>query len=498
MRNFAQLQARVANGERISPQEMAAKYEPLPADYQAVVDWLKSKGFTITRRDSHQHGDLCPGKSQPNRARPASHLCPRNVGRQGIHLGGDRAERAGVDCPAVGGDQRPAAAYPRPSTHSQAERGGRGRALYPGTDRAGLPSDRALQHEYHGRGADDSDHHWYLSLDGGRDPVLADQQRGSINWRSPIYPGGPIPTSSSQSPPSGKETLDVEWSSSIAPGAKVRVYATTDLANADLDSGTSRSMRTWRLIPNGKSTRCRWVMAREKTKRRWARWTPTTNTLWNWPTREWRALPPREMKDRPRRGHLRKPGWERPLRRRSPASDPNVIGVGGTTSEAWYEQQRKQRSRLEWRRRRRRQRGRNKQLLTPPELADGTGVASGTIGWCRIYRPPPTPITERHLVYGGSATTIGGTSWSSPDLRRLLRADQSGPRQRRPFVHRAGLGPHIYPLIGTANFRDITSGNNATASSGGLYNATTGYDEATGIGVPLVQTLAKTLAGTRP
>ena len=29
--------------------------------------------------------------------------------------------------------------------------------------------------------------------------------------------------------PSGEETLDVEWSSGMAPGAKVRVYATTDL-----------------------------------------------------------------------------------------------------------------------------------------------------------------------------------------------------------------------------------------------------------------------------
>ena len=34
---------------------------------------------------------------------------------------------------------------------------------------------------------------------------------------------------------SGEETLDVEWSSAMAPGAKVRVYAATDLANADLD-----------------------------------------------------------------------------------------------------------------------------------------------------------------------------------------------------------------------------------------------------------------------
>jgi sugar lactone lactonase YvrE len=59
------------------------------------------------------------------------------------------------------------------------------------------------------------------------------------------------------------------------------------------------------------------------------------------------------------------------------------------------------------------------------------------------------------------------------------------------------LGPHIYPLIGTTYFRDITSGSNATPTSDGKYSATVGYDEATGIGVPLVQALTQTFLGTQ-
>src|SRR5208282_5219540 len=35
--------------------------------------------------------------------------------------------------------------------------------------------------------------------------------------------------------PSGEETLDAEWSSSMAPGAKVRIYATTDMSFVHLD-----------------------------------------------------------------------------------------------------------------------------------------------------------------------------------------------------------------------------------------------------------------------
>jgi kumamolisin len=46
--------------------------------------------------------------------------------------------------------------------------------------------------------------------------------------------GGSLP------PPSGEETLDVEWSSGIAPGATVRVYASGTLQFVDLDRALDR------------------------------------------------------------------------------------------------------------------------------------------------------------------------------------------------------------------------------------------------------------------
>ena len=63
MRNFTELQARVARGERISPQEMAARYEPLAADYQAVAVWVTSQGLTITRQDVHHMALFVRGQS---------------------------------------------------------------------------------------------------------------------------------------------------------------------------------------------------------------------------------------------------------------------------------------------------------------------------------------------------------------------------------------------------------------------------------------------------
>src|SRR5436309_2082754 len=41
-------------------------------------------------------------------------------------------------------------------------------------------------------------------------------------------------------PPSGEETMDVEWSSGIAPGAKIRIYASGTLDFVNLDAALDR------------------------------------------------------------------------------------------------------------------------------------------------------------------------------------------------------------------------------------------------------------------
>jgi hypothetical protein len=62
MHNFSELQARVARGERISPQEMVARYEPLATDYEAVAAWIRSQGLTITRQDGNHIAIFAGGK----------------------------------------------------------------------------------------------------------------------------------------------------------------------------------------------------------------------------------------------------------------------------------------------------------------------------------------------------------------------------------------------------------------------------------------------------
>jgi len=53
MRNFDELQARIARGEQISRAEMASRYFPLAEDQESVVQWLKSQGLEVTRTDDN-------------------------------------------------------------------------------------------------------------------------------------------------------------------------------------------------------------------------------------------------------------------------------------------------------------------------------------------------------------------------------------------------------------------------------------------------------------
>ncbi|MDF5717064.1 MAG: hypothetical protein PUP93_25145 [Rhizonema sp. NSF051] len=50
------------------------------------------------------------------------------------------------------------------------------------------------------------------------------------------------------------------------------------------------------------------------------------------------------------------------------------------------------------------------------------------------------------------------------------------------------LAPRVYPLINTPNLRDITNGSN------GGFQAGPGYDQVTGVGVPVFNQLVNTLS----
>jgi len=101
-------------------------------------------------------------------------------------------------------------------------------------------------------------------------------------------------------------------------------------------------------------------------------------------------------------------------------------------------------------------------------------------------------------VWQGSPTGGGyGTSWATPLWAAFMAlVNQEAAANGQPAV--GFLNPALYALGQSAdytnNLNDITVGNNATATSGGLYPAVPGYDLCTGWGSPKGSNLIHSLA----
>ncbi len=309
----------------------------------------------------------------------------------------------------------------------------------------------------------------------------------------------------------GEETLDTEWASSIAPGAQVRVYGTVALGEAELEAAyqqilsdatqqpglglhqMSMSYGGSELFdhqqdPSGLTTDDNLFMELEAAgvsvcaSSGDAGSTPANN--------------PSSSIDES--GSTVTP--------ENPASDPNVTGVGGTslfvdgngnaTSEtAWGDTVSDNTANGA-------SGGGTSTVFARPTWQTGTGVPSGTKRLVPDISCPANPQTGAEFYYQGQLVInegeiIGGTSWSSPTVAGFLAL----MNQARANLGEAPVGllnTYIYPLMGTANLRDITSGSNQTANSSGLYPAGTGYDEVTGVGSPLMQALTQTLTTSIP
>ena len=111
--------------------------------------------------------------------------------------------------------------------------------------------------------------------------------------------------------------------------------------------------------------------------------------------------------------------------------------------------------------------------LGRPYWQVGAGVPAGANRLVPDISSSADPVNGAVVIINGSQVVYGGTSWSSPTWAGFCALIN----QDRMKVGRGPvglLGPSIYPQLGTANFRDITVGSNATFGSGGLYGATRG------------------------
>jgi kumamolisin len=297
--------------------------------------------------------------------------------------------------------------------------------------------------------------------------------------------------------PVDEETLDTEWASGIAPGATIRVYAAASLNFVDLDTAVDAILEDVGSIPGMRQLSISLgfgetfmggpqgvaAAAHQKFLRLAA---AGVNVF----------VSSGDAGSNPDNTGQLPVG---PLQVEYAASDPSVIAVGGTTlilapdgsvasETAWAGG------------------GGGKSIFfdqpswqtAAANAAAGNTVTGGAVtggaeaGNLRPMRLVPDvslaadPSDGANLVLNGKSMMIGGTSWAAPVWAGFCALiNEARGNAGKPFL--PFLNPLIYPLIGTAAFRDITTGSN------GAYSAGVGYDMVTGIGVPNVAALISAL-----
>jgi kumamolisin len=270
----------------------------------------------------------------------------------------------------------------------------------------------------------------------------------------------------------------VEWASGVAPGAKVRVYATGTLQFVDLDRALDQIIADLAENPGMRQLSISLGLG---------------ETFMGGPQGEVRTQHMKFLRlaaagvnvfvssgdagSKPDdTGH----SATGPTQAEYESSDPMVVGVGGTTlklTAAGAVQ-----SEVAWTS----SGGGTSIFFDRPAWQTGAGVPAGTKRLVPDVALVAEPNTGAFLVLNGRVSQIGGTSWSAPVwagfCALLNEARAKAGKPSLPFMN-----PLLYPLQGSACFRDIVKGTN------GDFQAKAGYDQVTGLGVPNVKELVKAL-----
>jgi hypothetical protein len=477
MRNFDEMQARIARGELISPAEKAARYFPLAADHDKVVQWLKEQGLEVTRTDDNHLGVF--GRGSVDAVAAAFGV---TFARVTADDGGEYT--SAVTSPSLPADLAPAVLgihglQPHIRRHPLSMR--QPAAPNPQINLSGyLPANIAAAYNATGvseTGAGQTIAIYAIAFPANQDLanfwVSAGVTQSVNNVTLIPIAGGP---GGSPDPDAVDEvSLDVEWSGALAPGAAIRVYGASEVDPAENDEILQQ---VYADLPANPSMHVLSISI--------------GGNEYDVP-RDYLIIEAQYMANLASAGVtvLVASGdngsvANNQVQTTYPTSDPDVTGVGGTTlnmqgstvstESAWADGG-----------------GGTSIVFSRPPWQTGTGVPTGNMRCVPDVASSADPQEGAQIIVGGNTYIIGGTSWSAPTwaawiaLIDQLRGSPVGL-----------LNPRIYPLIGnTADFRDIVSGSNGT------YSAGVGYDLVTGIGVPnvtglLAANLSPTTAASIP
>lgn len=496
----AELQKMVAEGKVVSPTQLNKKYAADAADAKGLTSWLKSEGFKIEKISADRTSIYAEGTVEQiqkslhvkmmrvtkdgityTAAQDAPSL-PASVGKSVSAIVGlqpfRRAHKQFRICiPQSGVTARPRLA--RRAAAKPAAAGRSKRAPTTAAVRNGFLVSQILK-AYNADGlsvtgkgqtiailidtfpaADDLKAFWKLNTLGTKIGQVE-----MINVNDADLP-----------PQEGEETLDAQWTSGIAPGAKIRIYASGTLAFTDLDRALDRIISDLPSQPGMRQLSIslglgETFMASDEIRAQSQKFLRLAAAGVNVFVSSGDAGSNPGVS-----GH----NSDGPTQVEYESSDINVIGVGGTTlnlapdgsvqdERAWVGSG-----------------GGRSGHFRRQAWQDGPGIPAG------LYRLVPDvslaadPNTGACVILHGVRQQIGGTSWSAPVWAGFCALiNEARAKAGKPSL--SFLPPMLYPLLGSDSFRDITAGNN------GEFSATPGYDMVTGIGVPNMKQLMASLA----
>ena len=282
--------------------------------------------------------------------------------------------------------------------------------------------------------------------------------------------GGALPA------PTGEETLDASWTSGIAPKAHIRIYASGALTFVALDAALDKIIEDLSTQPGMRQLSIslglgETFMSPGEVQTEHIKFLHLAAAGVNI------FVSSGDAGSNPDNTGHNSTG---PLQAEYEASDPAVIGVGGTslflsasgavTSETGWTASG----------------GGVSRFFPRPIWQAGEGMPGGTHRLVPDVSAAADPNTGALLVLGGQSIGIGGTSWSAPVWAGFCALmNEARKNAGKPAL--GFLNPSLYKLSGTPAFRDITSGNN------GAFHCGPGYDQVTGLGSPNVAELVARL-----
>ena len=479
-RNFDELERRVAAGETISREEMAARFLPTEEDFRAVADWLASQGLTVLPMGAGRSLVVAQGTPAQLAAAFETHFA--RVSYQGEeHTAATEAPSlpASVEGRVHGVHGLQPHLHPRKHLTVNPINIADGQPPF-------LPDDILKAYNIASTGLDgsgetigiiidsvpltsDLTHYWTYN---GVPQDLSRYSTINVNNRQP-------------GPRVGEETLDVQWASGIASGANIVVYNCGDLNYSNEAYG-----RVLDDLQRGAQPGLHQISISFGAGEVTGETTSDINAVHSLFTSiaAYGVSIFCSSGDEGAYGNAATGGRIEAI---YPASDPVATGVGGTSlfldANSGYQAEDGWSVPGTTSRRHDSSGGGISTFFARPSWQVGAGVRTDALRQVPDVSLNGDPSTGYYVYYNGKVEQDGGTSVSTPCWAGLCALiNQARAAQGKPSI--TNFNAAVYPLLGTSAFRDVTIGTN------GVYNCTTGYDLLTGIGTPNFATLVQRLA----